>query len=118
MLEIPWAAKPRDLRCTSAFVATSTPCVGSSRNRIRGSAASHFESTTFCWLPPERLRTTCRGETALMRRRSMNRWASDRSARGRRMPPGVSPCGSTASDALAAIDMGWTRPWLRRSSGR
>ncbi len=48
---------------------------------------------------------------------SMKRRASERSRRGRRMPPGVRR-GSTAIDALTAIDIGWTRPCWRRSSGR
>jgi hypothetical protein len=33
----------------------SIPRVGSSRIRISGSVNSHFDSTTFCWLPPDRL---------------------------------------------------------------
>ena len=41
-------------RCTSAFVPTSMPRVGSSMIRTFGPVASHLPSTTFCWLPPER----------------------------------------------------------------
>ena len=43
--------------CTSAFAPTSTPRVGSSRMRTLGSSSSHFASSTFCWLPPDRLAT-------------------------------------------------------------
>ena len=32
---------------------TSTPCVGSSRSRSRGSVWNHFASSAFCWLPPD-----------------------------------------------------------------
>ena len=32
------------------------PRVGSSKMMTRASAASHLLSTTFCWVPPERLR--------------------------------------------------------------
>ena len=38
----PCVARCEIVRWTSAFVPTSTPCVGSSRSRILGSAASHF----------------------------------------------------------------------------
>ena len=91
--------------------------VGSSRMRTRGSVASHFASTTFCWLPPERLRTTCAGDCALIRSRSMNARARRRSRHGCRIPAGASS-GSTAIDALRSIDIGCTRPCRSRSSGR
>ena len=45
--------------CTSALVCTSMPWVGSSRISTRGLVASHFDSTTFCWLPPESVLTGC-----------------------------------------------------------
>src|SRR5262249_34952556 len=70
----PCVARCEIVRWTSALVPTSTPCVGSSRMRIRGSAASHLPRTTFCWFPPERLRTTCAGDVALMLSCSMNRF--------------------------------------------
>ena len=38
----------------SCLAATSMPRVGSSRIRISGPENSHFASTTFCWLPPDR----------------------------------------------------------------
>ena len=44
----PCVARWEIVRCTSAFAPTSTPRVGSSRMRTRGSAASHLERTTFC----------------------------------------------------------------------
>ncbi len=49
----PRAASSESRRCTSAFVPTSIPRVGSSTISSVGSRASHFASTTFCWLPPE-----------------------------------------------------------------
>ena len=41
----------------SALAPTSMPRVGSSRISSRGSVISQRASSTFCWLPPERLRT-------------------------------------------------------------
>ena len=93
----------------AALVPTSTPCVGSSRIRIFGSAASHLDSATFCWLPPDRLRTTWEGPNALMLSCSMKRRVSERSAAGRRKPNGDRR-GRIASDALVEIDIGWMSP--------
>ena len=53
----PCAASSPISRWISAFAPTSTPCVGSSRMRTAGSAASQRARATFCWLPPERLPT-------------------------------------------------------------
>ena len=52
----PCAARSAMMRNSSAFVATSTPRVGSSSSSTRHSCSSHRASTTFCWLPPERSR--------------------------------------------------------------
>ena len=58
MTPSPWRARSAITVWTSAFVCTSTPCVGSSEDeQPRGVAASHFASTTFCWLPPESVLT-------------------------------------------------------------
>ena len=35
------------------------PRVGSSKRKTRASPSSHFASTTFCCVPPERLRASC-----------------------------------------------------------
>ena len=53
----PSAASCESRWCTSAFVPTSMPRVGSSTRSTRGVVASHFASTTFCWLPPDRVET-------------------------------------------------------------
>ena len=42
------------------------PRVGSSMMKIDGSDISHLASTTFCWLPPDRLLAGCDIEPALM----------------------------------------------------
>ena len=56
-MAIPRAARSAIMAWTSAFDCTSMPCVGSSRIRSDGAVASHFASTTFCWLPPESAET-------------------------------------------------------------
>ena len=48
------------------------PRVGSSKMSTCDSAKSHLATTTFCWLPPERKRTTWAGDWALMERASMS----------------------------------------------
>ena len=47
--------------CTSTLAPMSMPRVGSSTISIFGRSASQRASTTFCWLPPERLPTTWSG---------------------------------------------------------
>ena len=59
MIAMPCAARSEIMPWTSAFDCTSMPCVGSSRIRSDGAVASHFASTTFCWLPPESAETGC-----------------------------------------------------------
>ena len=46
-------------------MSTSTPRVGSSNKRRRGSVANQRASTTFCWLPPERVATAWAGDVSL-----------------------------------------------------
>src|SRR6185503_11192974 len=53
---IPDAASARRWRWISALADTSTPRVGSSSSRTRVSR-SQRPRTTFCWLPPESVRT-------------------------------------------------------------
>ena len=55
----PSRASPRIRSWMPAFAPTSMPRVGSSKIRTPGWIASHLASTTFCWLPPDRKRTSC-----------------------------------------------------------
>ena len=48
----PRAASRRMISWISNLAPTSTPLVGSSSSRTFGDVASHFATTTFCWLPP------------------------------------------------------------------
>ena len=43
----------------SSFAPTSTPTVGSSKIKNSDSVTIALPITTFCWLPPERLPTSC-----------------------------------------------------------
>ena len=63
-----WASSLRS-RWISALAPTSTPRVGSSTISSLGLLASHLPTTTFCWLPPESLLTTCSPLVAMMLRR-------------------------------------------------
>ena len=74
----PAAASSESRRCTSAFVPTSMPRVGSSTISSVGLRASHFASTTFCWLPPESVQTGFVSRPYL---------SCSRSAQSRREPP-------------------------------
>ena len=53
----PWAASPRITWYSSARAPTSTPRVGSSSSSSRVSPSSQRPTTTFCWLPPDSVRT-------------------------------------------------------------
>src|SRR5690606_6180250 len=57
----PCSESSATLRWMSAFAPTSIPRVGSSRMMSCGEVASQRASSTFCWLPPERLRTSAFG---------------------------------------------------------
>src|SRR5690606_33319698 len=65
------ATPPPDSSATSrwipVFAPTSMPRVGSSRMSSRGSRISQRASSTFCWLPPLRLRTGISGSGGLIR---------------------------------------------------
>ena len=68
------------------------PRVGSSKRKTRALPSSHFASTTFCCVPPERLRTSCSVpgvricSSSIMRRRRRPLARERRSAdRGRRI---------------------------------
>ena len=58
---------------------TSTPCVGSSSSRSRGSVWNHFASSAFCWLPPReravRQRRVVRPHVELAHQRARSRGA-------------------------------------------
>ena len=56
-------------RWISALAPTSMPRVGSSRISSRGSVISQRASSTFCWLPPLRLRTGSSGSAGRMLQR-------------------------------------------------
>ena len=62
----------------SAFEPTSTPRVGSSTISMRGCRTSHFASRTFCWFPPERLRTSRSMLGVAMRSSSLYFWLTAR----------------------------------------
>ncbi len=98
-----------------ALAPTSMPRVGSSKIRICGRVSSHLASTTFCWLPPDRKRTSCSGPRA----RSSVTAASSLTlirpwVRRRRRAPGITV--RTASSMLSAIDCASARPSSLRSS--
>src|SRR5690606_19530905 len=65
------AMPPSDSSATSRWISvlapTSMPRVGSSRMSSRGSRISQRASSTFCWLPPLRLRTGISGLGGLIR---------------------------------------------------
>src|SRR5262249_48385442 len=92
----PRAASSDSSRCTSAFVPTSMPRVGSSTMINLGLRASHFASTVFCWLPPESV------QTGLVRRPyfSWSRIAQSR-ANLRSAPPGIRPPLRTSSSGAS-----------------
>ena len=55
MTERPLSASSPIRFCTSTFAPTSMPRVGSSSTSARGERASSRASSTFCWLPPDRV---------------------------------------------------------------
>src|SRR5690606_15192127 len=57
----PCSESSATLRWMSALAPTSMPRVGSSRMMSCGAVASQRARSTFCWLPPERLRTSAFG---------------------------------------------------------
>lgn len=112
----PSAASSLSRRCTSAFVPTSMPRVGSSTISTFGPVASHLARTTFCWLPPESVDTA----SAI---RAYFTWSltAQSSERLRSAPRSTSPAftvvRSPVRPMLRSMDMSITRPWARRSSG-
>ncbi len=57
--DTPSSQSERTSRCTSVLAPTSIPRVGSSRISSRGPVSSQRASSTFCWLPPLSVPTTC-----------------------------------------------------------
>ena len=57
------SARSRTISKMAARAPTSTPTVGESRTSTRGVVASHFASTTRCWLPPESVVTGSLGHS-------------------------------------------------------
>ena len=105
---LPRAARSRTSAMISAFEPMSTPPVGSSSTKMSGSALSHLPITTFCWLPPESVRTAASREAVLMRRPSICRSAASRRP-GRRHEQ---PRGQTVENGQGRVR---TRPNARES---
>src|SRR5471032_909776 len=113
---MPSRTSSASVRYTSALAPTSIPRVGSSMINTLGPVASHFPSTTFCWLPPDSVPTGASRSLALSRRRLPQSAASVFSLRDE-----INPCltrrPSTVKDALRAMLSSSARPCARRSSG-
>jgi len=111
----PCKASSAIIAWTSALLWTSTPWVGSSRIMSRGLAASHLDSTTFCWLPPESIFT---GWSKLRNfSRNLCRCGSTRaSSLRRRTRPANVALSIVGSEALARIGKSMTRLRPSRSS--
>ena len=62
----PSAAASRIASMMSCLAPTSTAWVGSCSTSRSGSPASHLPSSTFCWLPPDRVPTSLYGSGGLM----------------------------------------------------
>src|SRR5262249_24433344 len=101
---------------TSALATTSMPRVGSSSTRIFGPTISERPSTTFCWLPPERLSTSWAGEEARIISPSIRRATWPRSRSASTKPRRQSPA-NALSDRLVRTESIGTSPRARRSSG-
>src|SRR3954470_18029267 len=112
----PWPASSLIRRWTSDFVPTSMPRVGSSTMSTFGLVASHFPSTTFCWLPPDSVPTLSPSRWYLSCRRAAHSSASEFSA-PLRISPVRASARSRVSDTLRAIERSITSPCWRRSSG-
>src|SRR3954447_18561118 len=104
-------------RCTSAFVPTSMPRVGSSMIRTFGPVASHFPSTTFCWLPPERKPTGSASLWYFSWSLAAQSEASFSSEPDPMIPRLLRSCCSRVRPMLRSIESSITRPCWRRSSG-
>src|SRR3984957_6633485 len=92
------------------------PRVGSSKITTFGVIDSHFASTTFCWLPPDRVPTIVSMEAVRMSSAALRSVALRRSA-----PVRMSICQAKAtrlaSEMFSLIDDSSTSPERLRSSG-
>ena len=109
----PSRASPRMRSWMPALAPTSTPRVGSSKISTPGWVASHFASTTFCWLPPERKRASCSSERARSSTERARSWTETVFASRRRCRP---PIARSASSVLSRIGCASARPSSLRSS--
>ena len=101
--------------CNSALAPTSTPRVGSSRISRSLLAVSHFDSTTFCWLPPESDDTI---DSRPVRSATRSKLFS---TAARSAPPSIHPArakrDSVGSVAFSRDFIPSTNPCFLRSSG-
>ena len=95
-----------------ALAPTSTPRVGSSISRMSQSAVSHLPMEIFCWLPPERLFTICRGLGVLISRARISSEALSISRRGasRRSRRPASLCQTVMVRLVATVAPGSAPP--------
>lgn len=107
---IPCPASSESKRCTSDFVPTSMPRVGSSMMSRSGLRESHFASTTFCWLPPERVEATVSSAFVLTSRR-LAQMAAARFSMPVVMRPHFARRLRSASVTLRPTVSSITRPW-------
>ena len=112
----PLLASSEISRWTSDLAPTSMPRVGSSMISSFGSVASHFASTTFCWLPPDSVPTVSSRRWYFSCRRVAHSLASARSLAARMIPAGAS-WRMRVIVALRATERSITSPCWRRSSG-
>ena len=94
----------------------SIPRVGSSTISSTGLRPSHFASTVFCWLPPDRRDTGSVSLPYLSFSRTAQSAANARSAAAL-MSPAFRSLPSDASATFCCTDMSMTSPCWRRSSG-
>ena len=73
--------RPDDSSWIARRAPTSTPRVGSSRIRIRGSWNRHLPNSTFCWLPPDIVLTIALGDAGVTARSASSVRTSSRSLR-------------------------------------
>ena len=104
------------MRANSVRAPTSTPRVGSSSSSTSQPCSSHRASTTFCWLPPESVRT---GRVGRAVARELRGHVADRGQLGvaaeEARPREPAQRGSETLRDTGSVS---SRPWLLRSSGQ
>src|SRR5690606_2257432 len=114
---MPSPASDTTSRWISVLAPTSMPRVGSSRTSSRGRVMSQRASSTFCWLPPLRLRTGVPGDAG--RIRSVLMYSPTSSSRRRDGSGRVQPRAAwSARTWSSATVRSMTRPSPLRSSGQ